>query len=130
MTRRVLTATTCYALLSLVDISYRGVQPVFFAASIELGGLGLSPLLIGAALTALGPMNGLFQVFCFSKIHDRFGARNLFIFSICCGFPVISLFPVMSAIATAEGRATTLVWVIIGLQLAIYVLFNMAYSKC
>lgn len=51
LTRDVIIAGGNYALLSLVDISYRGVQPIFYSTPVELGGLGLTPSQIGTVRT-------------------------------------------------------------------------------
>jgi MFS family permease len=47
LTREVIVAGGNYALLSLVDIAFRGIQPLFFSTPRSLGGLGLAPPKIG-----------------------------------------------------------------------------------
>lgn len=42
---RVLIASANYASLSLMDIAYRAVQPLFFSTPIEMGGLGAQSIL-------------------------------------------------------------------------------------
>jgi MFS family permease len=51
LTKDVILAGGNYAALSLVDIAYRGVQPLFFSTPRSLGGLGLSPPEIGPVRT-------------------------------------------------------------------------------
>jgi hypothetical protein len=47
-TKDVMIAGGNYALLSLVDIGYRAIQPLFYSTPRELGGLGLAPSEIGS----------------------------------------------------------------------------------
>lgn len=62
LTRDVVVAAGNYATLSLVDIAYRAIQPVFLSTPIELGGLGLRPSAIGNILSVFGVLNGVVQV--------------------------------------------------------------------
>ena len=63
LTPRVLVAAGNYASVSLLDIAFRAIQPVFLSTPIHLGGLGLSPPSIGSLLSIQGILIGLFQVF-------------------------------------------------------------------
>jgi hypothetical protein len=103
MTRRVLLSVTNYATLSLVDISYRAIQPLFFSTPISSGGLGLAPPSIGKILACFGILNGIFQVTCFARAHALFGIKRLFIGGLCCAVPMFALFPVMNALARIYG---------------------------
>ncbi|KAI0279262.1 MFS general substrate transporter [Russula aff. rugulosa BPL654] len=103
MTRRVLLSVTNYATLSLVDISYRAVHPLFFSTPISRGGLGLDPPSIGKILACFGVLNGIFQVTCFARAHALCGIKRLFVGGLCCSVPMFALFPVMNAIARAYG---------------------------
>jgi hypothetical protein len=75
---RVIIAGSNYAFVSLVDISFRAIQPLFLSTPIELGGLGLSPFTIGTILSVFGVLNGFCQIFFFPSIHKR-GARRKFL---------------------------------------------------
>ncbi|KIL59877.1 hypothetical protein M378DRAFT_965882 [Amanita muscaria Koide BX008] len=72
---RVIIAGANYASLSLIDIAFRAIQPVFFSTPIELGGLGLSPAAIGNVLSIFGLLAGIFELFFFTRIVDRLGAK-------------------------------------------------------
>jgi hypothetical protein len=101
--RRVLLSVTNYATLSLVEISYRAIQPLFFSTPIMSGGLGLDPPSIGKILACLGILNGIFQVTCFARAHALCGIKRLFVGGLCCAVPMFALFPVMNALARAYG---------------------------
>lgn len=103
MTRRVLLSVTNYATLSLVDISYRAIHPLFFSTPISKGGLGLDPPSIGKILACFGILNGIFQVTCFARAHALCGIKRLFIGGLCCAVPMFALFPVMNALARVYG---------------------------
>jgi hypothetical protein len=94
LTRDVLVAGGNYASLSLLDIAFRSLHPLFLSTPRMLGGLGLEPPLIGVVsisflfeilywrvvrqiVAVYGLFNGFFQVFLFARINDRFGSKNV-----------------------------------------------------
>ncbi|KAI6108163.1 MFS multidrug-resistance DHA1 sub-family [Pisolithus sp. B1] len=100
---RVLIAAGNYAALSTIDITFRAVQPLFYATPIELGGLGLDPPLIGNILAVYGTLSGLFQILFFASFHDRFGSKALYTVSVLCGIPLVLTFPVINTLARVYG---------------------------
>ncbi|KAI9511617.1 member of major facilitator multidrug-resistance DHA1 sub-family [Russula earlei] len=103
MTRRVLLSVLNYATLSLVDISFRAIQPLFFSTPIHIGGLGLDPPSIGKILAFSAILNGVFQVTCFARAHALWGTKRLFVGGLCCAIPMFALFPVMNALTRVYG---------------------------
>jgi len=75
LTREVLVSSANYALLALVDMSFRTLQPLFLSTPIAIGGLGLEPPTIGTVMSVYGILNGVFTVFFFSRLTVYFGAR-------------------------------------------------------
>ena len=126
---RVLIAAGNYASLSLVDIAYRAIQPVFLSTPINLGGLGLPTPSIGTLLCGQGILNGIFQVFFFAKIHDRWGSKNTFIAGISAAIPVFVLFPVANALARTQGYSIA-VWAVIALQAIAANTLGLSYGQC
>lgn len=124
---RVIIAAGNYAALSFLDIAFRAVQPLFFATPLELGGLGLDPPQIGNILAIYGVINGLFQVFFFADLHDRFGSKTIYSVSMAAGIPMIITLPILNAVARVQGLSL-MVWVIVGLQLALSMILNLGYS--
>jgi hypothetical protein len=129
LTPRVLIAAGNYASLSLVDIAFRAIQPVFLSTPINLGGLGLPAPSIGTLLSGQGILNGLFQVFFFAKIHDRWGSKKTFIAGISTAIPAFIMFPIANALARTQGYSIA-VWVAIALQTTSGILLNLSYGQC
>ncbi|OAX37241.1 MFS multidrug-resistance DHA1 sub-family [Rhizopogon vinicolor AM-OR11-026] len=125
---RVIIAAGNYAAVSLLDIALRVVQTLFFATPLELGGLGLDPLRIGNILAIFGVMNGLFQVFFFAGLHDRFGSKIIYSTAMAATIPIIVSFPILNAVARVQGLSVA-VWSIVGLQVALLVILQLAYSS-
>ncbi|KAJ8587725.1 MFS multidrug-resistance DHA1 sub-family [Rhizopogon salebrosus TDB-379] len=124
---RVIIAAGNYAALSFFDIAFRAVQPLFFATPLELGGLGLDPPRIGNILAFYGIINGLFQIFFFANLHDRFGSKIIYSASMATAVPMVITLPILNAVARTQGFGL-MVWSIVGLQLSLSVMFNLAYS--
>ncbi|GLB44911.1 putative major facilitator superfamily protein [Lyophyllum shimeji] len=127
LTPRVIIAAGNYAALSLVDIAFRAIQPVFFATPIALGGLGLPPSAIGNILSIYGVLNGAVQVFLFARIHDRFGSKNTYMAGIISAFPAFLAFPIINSMARAQGLSTA-VWVAVFVQSFISIGLNLSYG--
>ncbi|KAH9919880.1 MFS general substrate transporter [Amylocystis lapponica] len=100
---RVLISAGNYALLAVVDISYRAVQPLYMSTPILLGGLGMSPKTIGAILAVYGICNGILQIMFFARLTDRYGAKMIYLSGIACLMPIFVLFPIMNLLARSQG---------------------------
>ena len=127
LTPRVLIAAGNYAAISLVDIAFRAIQPVFLSTPINLGGLGLSTPSIGTLLSAQGILNGIFQVFFFAKIHDRWGSKMTFIAGVSSTIPGFIMFTVANALARTQGYSIA-VWAAIALQIISGILLGLSYG--
>ena len=125
---RVFIAAGNYAALSLLDIAFRTVQPLFFATPTELGGLGLDPPRIGNILSVYGVVNGLFQIFFFADLHDRFGSKTICSLAMLSGVPVILTFPLINALARTHGL-NWVVWTAVGTQLTLSMILNLGYCE-
>ena len=127
LTPRVLIAAGNYASLSLVDIAFRAIQPVFLSTPINLGGLGLSTASIGTLLCGQGILNGIFQVFFFAQIHDRWGSKKTFIAGVFTAIPAFIMFPVANAFARTQGYSVA-VWAAIALQIISVISLGLSYG--
>ncbi|KZT07680.1 MFS general substrate transporter [Laetiporus sulphureus 93-53] len=128
LTPRVLISAGNYALLAIVDISYRTVIPVYMSTPIALGGLGLSPQMIGSVLSIYGITNGILQILFFSKTINRFGAKRVYMAGITSALPVFALFPVINLLAREEGYSMG-VWTLLAIQTFISIALNFCYGS-
>ncbi|KAF9441801.1 major facilitator superfamily multidrug-resistance, DHA1 sub-family [Macrolepiota fuliginosa MF-IS2] len=127
MTFPVIIAAANYAFLSLVDIAFRAIQPLFFSTPVELGGLGLPPSTIGNILSAFGVLNGIFQIFFFAKIHDRWGSKKVFTIGIAGSLPLFLSFPIISHIARTQGF-TPVLWAAVSAQIVLSIVPSLSYG--
>ncbi|KAF9468193.1 member of major facilitator superfamily multidrug-resistance, DHA1 sub-family [Collybia nuda] len=124
---RVIIAAGNYAFLSLVDIMFRAVQPLFLSTPIHLGGLGLPPPTIGKILSLFGILNGIFQVFFFAKIHNYWGSKKVFMAGIISAFPLFPAFPIINYLARSQGLSTT-VWAVVAFQTIMSIGMSLSYG--
>jgi len=127
LTPQVLISATNYATLSLVEIAFRAIQPLFFSTPIHLGGLGLPPSTIGNILAIFGVLSGVFQACFFAQIHDRYGSKNVFMWGVASAIPAFASFPVINLLARWNGYSIA-VWLVVGFQIVISLALSMAYS--
>ena len=128
-----LVASANYTFLALIDISFRTLQPLFLSTPIALGGLGLDPPVIGIVLSFFGVLNGIFTVFFFSRLTDRFGVKAVYLTGISASVPCYALFPVINYLARnsikRSGELGVDVWIAVGLQVVMSVVLAMCYGK-
>lgn len=127
LTYPILLSVASYAMLAILDIAYRAMQPLFLSTPIALGGLGLTPARIGALLSAFGLLNGVFQALYFPRIIERFGVRLVYLVGICMFAVLYSMFPLINYVATVGGL-NVIVWFLLVVQLAASVSVDMAYG--
>ena len=127
LTRRVMLAAANYASLSLVDIAFRAIQPLFLSTPIHLGGLGLPPSTIGKILSVFGILNGMFQMFFFAGIHDRWGSKKVFTAGVASALPAFACFPVINYLARISGYSNML-WALVGFQIVVSIGLGMSYG--
>ena len=132
LTRDVFISSLNYALLALVDISFRAMQPLFLSTPITLGGLGLDPPIIGSVMSFYGVLNGVFIFFFFSRLTDYFGVKRVYVMGISASVPCFALFPILNHLARnsieRSGELGVEVWLVVGLQVAMSVLVSMCYG--
>ncbi|PIL35788.1 hypothetical protein GSI_02518 [Ganoderma sinense ZZ0214-1] len=125
---RVIIPATNYAFLAIVDINLRAIQPVFYSTPIALGGLGLAPQQIGWILSVYGVINGLTQIFLFSKVNERFGSKPVYLVGIASVLPVFAMFPFINEVARLEGRMVPLVWGLVFCQALLSIIISFSYG--
>ena len=116
-----------YGALGLVEIGLFVLLPLFYSSPIEIGGLGLPPPIIGTFLATFGIVDGTVQALFAAKIIERIGTRKMFCSAVLCFYPLVILFPIMSAVVMAQGRVGPIIWVLLVVQLIFMVLMDLAY---
>ena len=96
LTRPILMSVACYALLALLDISFRAMQPLFYATPIEFGGLGQSPAWIGSMMSLFGIMNGVVQAFLFPVLIERWGPKRVYVSGMAMFAVLFTIFPIIN----------------------------------
>jgi len=117
-----------YGTLGLVEIGVLVLLPLFYSSPIEIGGLGLSPSIIGIFLAVFGIVDGSVQALFATKIIEWIGAKKVFCWAVLCFYPLVLLFPIMSAVVIAEGKVGPITWTLLVVQLVLLVLMDLSYS--
>ncbi|KAF9237647.1 MFS general substrate transporter [Melanogaster broomeanus] len=117
-----------YGMLALVEIGFLVLLPLFYSAPIEIGGLGLSPYVIGKFFAAFGVVSGVVQALFVARIIDRIGAKNLFCCAVLFFYPLTALFPIMSTVVAAQGKVGPIIWTLVVLQLIFMVFMDMSFA--
>lgn len=118
-----------FGILCLLEIAFRALQPLFYATPIEHGGLGLSPATIGILMALFGTIDGIFEAFYFAKLVKRWGPKRLYIAGIVSFVPLFGLLPVINSLARRWEYASIALWVVLFIQLPLYIIMDIAFSK-
>ncbi|KAG6810468.1 hypothetical protein H0H92_011732 [Tricholoma furcatifolium] len=125
---KVVVSVGIYAFVALLEVSYRALQPVFFATPIDFGGLDLSPPSIGNILSLSGAFVGLSQILVFPFIHRLLGDKSAFIVAVTATIPLFLTFPAAHRLVKKQGF-TWPVWLIITIQSMLPLGFGLAFGS-
>ncbi|KAI9566764.1 MFS general substrate transporter [Boletus coccyginus] len=117
-----------YGALGLVEIGVLVLLPLFYSSPIEIGGLGLSPSIIGIFLAIFGIVDGSIQALFAAKIIEWIGAKRVFCWAVLCFYPLVLLFPIMSAVVIAQEKVGPIIWTLLVVQLVFLVLMDVSYT--
>ena len=95
---------------------------------LDIGGLNLSPSVIGYIIGSYGFVDAVFQVFCFSPIVGRWGERVVLIAAISAFIPIFLMFPVINLLARGWGQSSFGVWFLLGFLVVMLTLMDMGYG--
>ena len=116
-----------YGTLGLLDIGILVLIPLFCSAPIEIGGLGFPPPIIGSFLAIFGVANGTIQALFGAKLIEWFGPKKAFCSAVLWFYPLILLFPIMSAVVMAQGKVGPIIWILLVMQLVCLVCLEIAF---
>ncbi|KIJ14480.1 Drug:H+ antiporter-1 family protein, partial [Paxillus involutus ATCC 200175] len=125
---KVLVPIACHGSVAVLQIAMCALQPLFYSASIEDGGLGFTPVTIGFWLSSLGVANGIIQAFFFAPLISKFGPKALYRIGHGSFALFFALFPIIHMIARRSGIVWS-VWALLFCQLSISVVQSMAFSS-
>ncbi|KAN0092802.1 Drug:H+ antiporter-1 family protein [Tylopilus felleus] len=114
--------------MSLMDTSFSILLPLFYQSSIGVGGLGLPPHIIGSFWAASSIVESCVQALFAPKLIARFGAKRVLCWAVLWMYPMILLSPIMSAVATAQGRAGPMIWILLITQLMCQVIVDLSFT--
>ena len=117
-----------YGTLGLLDIGIPILMPLFYSSPIEIGGLGFPPSVIGTFLATFGIVDGIVQALFAAKLIGWFGAKKVYCWAVLCFYPMILLFPIMSAVAIAQGKVGPIIWILLVIQLIFMVLMDLSFG--
>ena len=126
-TRPVLLTIANYGALSFLETGNWIVLPLVYTASVQVGGLGLDPTLMGVCMAVWGILRGLFQLTAFGRILNFLGLRRTFIMFLSGLVPSFLLFSINGTHAKNSGTDTILL-VLVLIQLICSIGASMAYS--
>lgn len=118
-----------YALLAFSEQCLGILLPLMYSTSLTLGGFGFSSSTIGIVLGMWGVVNGMFNIFAFPRLLRRFGFKRLFVVSAVSSLLCSAVFPVMSYLAKHSESVDAKIWIILIIQLALYVLAYMGFGE-
>ena len=96
---------------------------------LNIGGLNLSPSVIGYITGLYGLVNALFQIFYFSPIVRRWGERPVLIATSSIFIPIFLMFPVINFLARGWGQSSFGVWILLGFLVMLLSMTEMAFGK-
>ncbi|KAG6849263.1 hypothetical protein H0H93_009919 [Arthromyces matolae] len=123
----VIIALVNFGFLSLIDITFRTVLPLFLANPMPLGGLGLPQEQIDKVLAGYNILNGILQLIFFTSIHNRLGSRKTFMYGVASAVPLFVMFPITGYLANHFGHGT-LLWTALSIQFILSIRFNLAFG--
>ena len=95
---------------------------------LDIGGLNLSPPIIGCIIGSYGAASAIFQAIYFARIVRRWGERRLFIVSMSTFVPVFLLLPLINFVARGWGQLSFGVCILLGILLIMIALMDVAYG--
>ncbi|KAH6906862.1 major facilitator superfamily domain-containing protein [Coprinopsis sp. MPI-PUGE-AT-0042] len=105
---QVLIPISNFGFLAFLDQCVLVLLPLVYSTPMDLGGLSMTPSMIGSILGIWGILNGFFQVFCFAWVRRKLGHRNTYVLGVA-GMGVVFAF--------GMSRVGPWVWAGIALQL-------------
>ena len=95
---------------------------------LDIGGLNLSPPIIGCIIRSYGAASAIFQAIYFARIVRRWGERRLFIAAMSTFMPAFLLLPLINFVARRWGQLSFGVWILVVILLIMIGLMDVGYG--
>ncbi|KAF8813375.1 major facilitator superfamily multidrug-resistance, DHA1 sub-family [Phlegmacium glaucopus] len=115
--------------LAFIDMGHFVLLPLFYSTSIQLGGLGLDPYLIGITLGSFGCVNAVVQARLLGPLIRKFGARKMYITCFPGLLVCITLYPIMRHFIHHFGRVNNVIIICMIIQLSFQMLVFASYGS-
>ena len=117
-----------YVFLAFLNISLSALLPLFLAMPLEIGGLNLSPPIIGCIIGSYGAASAIFQAIYFARIVRHWGERRIFIVAMSTFMPVFLLLPLINFVARGWGQLSFGVCILVGILLIMIASMDLGYG--
>ena len=128
LTYPVVLSVANYIAIAFLNICAVALLPLFLAMPLDIGGLNLSPSVIGYIIGSYGLVDAVFQVFYFTPIVRRWGERAVFIAGTSTSIPIFLTFPVINFLAREWGQSSFGVWFLLGFLVMLLTLMDLAFG--
>ena len=128
LTYPVVLSVSNYIALAFLSICALALLPLFLAMPLNIGGLNLSPSVIGYITGSYGLIDALFLMFFFSPIVRRWGERAVFIAAMSTFIPIFLMFPLINFLARGWGQSSFGVWILLVVLVMLLTLTDMAFG--
>ncbi|KAJ6451943.1 major facilitator superfamily multidrug-resistance, DHA1 sub-family [Mycena sanguinolenta] len=118
-----------YGFFCFTQTAYQVLFPLMYSTSIENGGLGFSPYMIGVTRGIWGIANTVLLLFGVARLIRWFGARTTYIFSFANTAICIAMYPLLSFFAQRAGKVDFIVWGVVVVQLISNLALSMAFAS-
>ncbi|PFH51069.1 hypothetical protein AMATHDRAFT_143443 [Amanita thiersii Skay4041] len=127
LTYPVLISIANYVSLAFLEINIYALIPLFMAMPTSIGGMELSPAMIGYLFGAFGAFNGIYQTLCFARIARRFGERRVMITAMSM-FPIIFLLLLTMSIMLKNRGPQWIVWTLLTCMFLLMAMMDMGFG--
>ena len=128
LTYPVILSVANYITIAFLSICALALLPLFLAMPLEIGGLNLTPSVIGYIIGSYGLIDAVIQIFFFSPIVRRWGERVVFIAAMSAFIPIFLLFPVINFLARGWGQSSFGVWLLLVFLMMLLTFTDMAFG--
>ena len=128
LTYPVLLSIANYVALAFLQICALALLPLFLAMPLDIGGLNLSPSVIGYTMGSYGLVDSVFQIFYFGPIVRRWGERIVLIAAMSTFILIFLMFPVINFCARGWGQSSFSVWLFLGFLVVLLTITDMGFG--